>query len=209
MDYYLVDYENVGMNFMKEFDEAKEGDSIVIFYSERCKCITFDAIDSIMKKNIKLSWHKVETGTSNALDFQLSSFLGYLIGKESGNIKYHIVSNDKGFDCLCTFWKEQNKLVKRIGTQSLTKKEGSIPIVSTPALSKKKSNIASSDLATLEEIKEVLSKKDAPEVVLGIFNTYKTRQAICNGISKHFRDNNKTSEVYRKLRPLMKKKNKT
>ena len=210
MDYYLIDYENVGTSGLKKVvDLAKKEDIISIFYSENCKYIALDTIESIIEKGIKFCCYQVTTGTSNALDFQLSSFLGYLISKEGSKIKYRIVSNDKGFDCVCDFWKKQSKAVERIGTQTSTEKEKLVETTSNQTSSKKKSSVASNDLATLEEIKKVLSKKDAPEVVLDIFNTYKTKQAICNGISKHFKDSNKTGNVYKKLKPLMKAKNKT
>lgn len=142
MDYYLIDFENVGTSGLKKVvDLAKKEDIISIFYSENCKYIALDTIESIIEKGIKFCCYQVTTGTSNALDFQLSSFLGYLLRKESTNAKFYIVSNDTGFDCLCSFWGKYNKQVKRIGTQSLSKKEDFIPTTSTPTLPKKKDTV--------------------------------------------------------------------
>ena len=173
VNYYLVDFENVRTDGIKDFVGVNEGDAIIIFYSEQCKNITLDVVGNISRLNLQLSCYKVKTGTKNALDFQLSSHLGYLIGKSKDNEKYHIVSNDKGYDCLCDYWNEQNKVVDRIVLSE--------PVKDTTEPSpfaeqkKRKSKVETSDLATLEELKKVLSKEDTPEEVLVIFNQYKTK----------------------------------
>lgn len=48
-----------------------------------------------------------------------------------------------------------------------------------------------------------------PEQVLAIFNQYKSKQAICNGMAKKFKDSKKTSVIYKKLKPLLKEKHKS
>lgn len=102
MNYFLVDFENVKTDGIKKLVGTKKGDKIITF-SENCKNISLDIIENIKEQNIKLSYYKADTGTKNALDFQLSSYLGYLIGKKGDSAKYHIVSNDKGYDCLCSY----------------------------------------------------------------------------------------------------------
>lgn len=208
MNYYLIDFENIKTAGVKELVKANEGDAIIIFYSEQCKGITLDVIENITNNNVKLNCYKVKTGKKNALDFQLSSHLGYMIGKSAVDTKYHIVSNDKGYDCLCDYWKEQGVVVDRIGATEPVKELVEIKVAPTPA-PKKKSKVKTSDLATIEEIKKYLSKGDDPEEVLVIFNQYKTKQAICNGMSKKFKDSKRTSAIYKKLKPLLKEKNKT
>ena len=202
MNYYLVDFENVRTEGLKNFIGINEKDAIVIFYSEQCKNITLDVIENITRLNVSLSCCKVKTGTKNALDFQLASHLGYLIGKGE-HAKYFIVSNDKGFDCLCEYWKEQNQHVDRIALNDSTL-ENDLPVIV-----KKKSKVQSGDLATIDEILQVLSKNDSPEEVLVIFNQYKTKQAICNGMAKKFKDSKRASAIYKKLKPLLKEKNKS
>ena len=51
MNYYLVDFENVKTDGLEDMKGVGEGDSMIIFYSENCKSITLDVIDSII-----LSW---------------------------------------------------------------------------------------------------------------------------------------------------------
>lgn len=204
MKYYLVDYENVKTDGLKDLTGVKAEDVVILFYSDQCKNITLDIMDRMVKRNIKFSFCKVTTGVKNALDFQLSSHLGYLIGKDK-EAKYYIVSNDKGYDCLCEYWSKQNITVERItfkGKESQGK-------TSDKKETKKKSKVEESDIASLEEITNLLSDKDEPDVVLNIFNQYKTKQAICNGMSKHFKDSKRTSAIYKKLKPLLKEKHKS
>ena len=73
----------------------------------------------------------------------------------------------------------------------------------------KKSKVSSNDLATLDEIKALIGKDNEPAEVLKIFNQYKTKVAINNGLVKHFKDTKKVSEIYKKLKPLLKTKNKS
>ena len=208
MNYYLVDFENVRTDGIKDLKGVNEGDAIIIFYSEQCKNITLDVVENIMKLKLQYSSYKVKVGTKNALDFQLSSHLGYLIGIGETDANYYIVSNDKGFDCLCDYWKEQNISVERILLQEPSS-EVKIVEKSSSEQPKKKSKVQASDIATLEEIKKILSETDEPSEVLKIFNQYKTKQAICNGMAKKFKDSKRASAIYKKLKPLFKEKNKS
>lgn len=200
MNYFLVDFENVKIEKIIKLNNIKEQDALIIFYSENCKNIALDVMSDIAEKKLQFKGIKVKVGTKNALDFQLSSYLGYLIGIGENSDKYYIVSNDKGYDCLCDYWKKINISVERIFEQ----KSSEIKVA------KKSGNkVLSENLATMEEIEKYLSKEDMPQKVLKIFNKYKTKQAICNGISKEIRDSKKTSAIYKKLKPLLKEKKKS
>lgn len=209
MNYYLVDFENVRTDGIKDLSEVNDGDVVVIFYSDQCKNITLDVIANMTRKKISLTCFKVKTGTKNALDFQLSSYLGLLIGQEQSDANYYIVSNDKGYDCICEFWKEQSKTVERKVFSEQDKEITVAPVVKASTAEKKKRKVQASDLATIDEMKNYLSKSDSPEEVLVIFNQFKTKQAICNGMSKKFKDSKRASAVYKKLKPLLKEKNKS
>ena len=126
MNYFLVDFENVRTDGIKDLNGVQEGDVMVIFYSENCKSITLDVLDSIFTLKLKYSSFKVKVGTKNALDFQLTSYLGYLIGQGDMDTNYYIVSDDKGFEVVADFWKEQGIDVSCIslkGSLSAPKKE--------------------------------------------------------------------------------------
>ena len=131
MDYYLVDFENVKTDGLKDISKVKDGDAVIIFYSEQCRNITLDVIANMIRKKINLTCFKVKIGTKDALDFQLSSYLGLLIGQEQGDANYYIVSNDKGYDCICEFWKEQGKTVERKVFSKQDKDIIVVPVVKT------------------------------------------------------------------------------
>ena len=210
MNYFLVDYENVRTDGIKDLKGVQEGDAMVVFYSENCKSITLDVLDSIIALKLKYSSFKVKVGTKNALDFQLTSYLGYLIGQGGMDTNYYIVSDDKGFEVVADFWKEQGISVSCISLKepvAVPKKEATKETKKTEP--KKKSKVSSKDLATLDEIKALIGKDNEPTEVLKIFNQYKTKVAINNGLVKHFKDTKKVSEIYKKLKPLLKAKNKS
>ena len=225
MNYYLIDFENARIKDAADIPGLSAGDIVILFYSEGCKNISLDLVESITTKGARFLCQRIWNGTKNALDFQLSSYMGYLIGQSHDNEHFHIVSNDKGYDCLSDYWHGRKVTVVRdaysVDIQQ-NQKNGSGPVVSvaTPATPasvapstetavKKVSKIADADITTLEEIKKYLSKGDAPTQVLSFFNKYKTKQAIYNAISKQFKDSRKSGEVYKKLKPLFKEKNKT
>ena len=199
LNYYLIDFENVRTDGIRDLNGVSEGDAIILFYSEQCKNISLDVIDSIMKLKVQYSSFKAKVGTKNALDFQLAAHLGYLIGQGNNQeSKYYIVSNDKGYDCLCDYWKELDAVVERISLSE------------DPAQpKKKKSKVKASDMATIDEMKNLLSNDDMPEEVLNIFNQYKTKVAINNGLVKKFKDTKRASAIYKKLKPMLKEKNKS
>ena len=211
MNYFLVDYENVRTDGIKDLKGVQEGDVMVVFYSENCKNITLDVLDSIIALKLKYSSFKVKVGTKNALDFQLTSYLGYLIGQGGMDTNYYIVSDDKGFEVVADFWKEQGIVVSCISLKApvaVPKKEATKETKKAEP-KKKKSKVSSKDLATLDEIKTLIGKDNEPAEVLKVFNQYKTKVAINNGLVKHFKDTKKVSEIYKKLKPLLKTKNKS
>ena len=113
MKYFLVDFENIVINNVQDLPGIQTGDTVVIFFSEVCKTISLDLLASVTKCSVQLFCYKVTTGTKNALDFQLASQLGHLI-REDNLATFFIVSKDKGYDCLCNYWRSQNIPVDRI-----------------------------------------------------------------------------------------------
>ena len=66
-----------------------------------------------------------------------------------------------------------------------------------------------SNKATKEELLQYLTEEEYSDKILEIFNSYKTRVAINNGLSKEFRDSQKSSAIYKKLKGLLKEKQKS
>ena len=105
MAYYLIDFENVKSRGMEGVELLAEEDTVCIFYSDNADSMTFDL------------HRKVAVGTKNALDFQLATYLGYLIceqQREGIHPDYFIVTKDNGFTSLMVYWKAQGVPVRII-----------------------------------------------------------------------------------------------
>ena len=79
MAYYLIDFENVKSRGMEGVELLAEEDTVCIFYSDNADSMTFDLHRKLNETKAQIIYHKVAVGTKNALDFQLATYLGYLI----------------------------------------------------------------------------------------------------------------------------------
>ncbi len=102
---YLIDYENVSKDGLNGITRLTADDTVVIFYSDRADRMTFGLHRRLNETKAAVEYKKVEVGGHNALDFQLATYLGYLIAKNSSE-SYCIVSNDKGFEFLAGYWRK-------------------------------------------------------------------------------------------------------
>lgn len=109
MTVYLVDFENVRSEGLRGVEELGEGDKVVIFYSKNADAITFDVHRLLSKSRAEIETFRILRGGRNSLDFQLSTYLGYLV-MENCYSNIVIVSQDKGFLCATSFWEENGEL---------------------------------------------------------------------------------------------------
>ena len=117
MAYYLIDFENVKSRGMEGVELLTEEDTVCIFYSDNADSMTFDLHRKLNETKANIIYHKVAVGTKNALDFQLATYLGYLIcGQQNEGIQpnYFIVTKDNGFTSLMVYWKAQGVPVRII-----------------------------------------------------------------------------------------------
>ena len=115
MAYYLIDFENVKSRGMEGVELLTEEDTVCIFYSDNADSMTFDLHRKLNETKANIIYHKVAVGTKNALDFQLATYLGYLICEQQrGGIHpdYFIVPKDNGFTSLMVYWKAQGVPVR-------------------------------------------------------------------------------------------------
>jgi len=112
MAIFLVDYENVHSNGFNGINQLSENDLIIVFYTKEVKQIPIDLHLKLQNAKAKIEYLKAENGRKNALDFQLTSYLGYLISKNS-NESYYIVSNDQGYKVLTSFWTKKKFLLNQ------------------------------------------------------------------------------------------------
>lgn len=125
--HFLVDSENVNDNWLMLFDMADEDDEIVVFYTKKSPHMSYMSVIRLIENNkINIRFEESYEGT-NALDFQLVSYMGYLMGcagsfsenkcdaasAESCADEYIIMSNDTGYDPAVRFWKDKGFAVRR------------------------------------------------------------------------------------------------
>lgn len=125
--HFLVDSENVNDNWLMLFDMADEDDEIVVFYTKKSPHMSYMSVIRLIENNkINIRFEECYEGT-NALDFQLVSYMGYLMGcggacsenecdaasAETGADEYIIMSNDTGYDPAVRFWKDKGFAVRR------------------------------------------------------------------------------------------------
>ena len=102
MRLFLIDYENVNSAGLHGIGQASEGDRIILFYSHAANTLSFEIMDEMMDAKILPERVCLEKTGKNALDFQLVTFLGYLIAKEKAD-EYFIISRDAGYQSAITF----------------------------------------------------------------------------------------------------------
>jgi len=181
MSVFLIDYENVSTSGLDGLHTRTTSDQIFIFYTENADRLTFDIHQKLIACQAVIQYIKVEAGSKNALDFQLATYLGYLIAGNTSR-SYYIVSKDNGFDSVQNFWKKNHVSVLRI-----------------PNLDVETSRSEHEELRT--KLQEILDSKDI-QVVFGMIDKYKTKQGLNNALMKQF-DNKRTSEIYRVIKPYI------
>lgn len=117
MAIYLVDTENTSQWWTICQEHMQTGDKVILFYtkSSESHLDDFSMFDALSKLSIPVQFVKCYRGTTgdNSLDFQLVSYLGYLIAQDDTQV-YYIVTNDGGYDAVVSFWQQKNVHVLRI-----------------------------------------------------------------------------------------------
>lgn len=187
MAIYFIDYENVHVDGLKGVAKLSEEDLVCIFYSEKANTLTFGLHRRLLESKAKIEYIKVSTGTPNSLDFQLTSILGYKIAKEE-NQEYVIVSKDKGFDSTVEFWNKRKIDITRV--ENIT------------------TDVQNSKNELVQEIISLIGKdneKYAPNIYKAL-SERKSKEGVHNYLMKELHDNKKVTELYKKIKPLLKDK---
>lgn len=187
MAIYFIDYENVHVDGLKGVAKLSEDDSVCIFYSEKANTLTFGLHRRLLESNAKIEYIKVSIGTPNSLDFQLTSILGYKIAKNEGQV-YVIVSKDKGFDSTVDFWRKKKIEISRV--EDIT------------------TDVQNSKNELIQEIISLVGT-DNEEYAQNIFEALterKSKNGVHNYLMQELHDNKKVTELYKKIKPLLKEK---
>ena len=184
-NYYLVDYENVGSDGLKGVYKLEADSTVCVFYSKNADRVSPELNLQLKETKARVIYHCVEVGIKNALDFQLSTFLGGVITENHGRrINYFIVSRDNGFGSLVHYWREKN-----------------IPVDITPEISAPGIYYGAGELVM--KITDLTGDiLNAPAIAEAVRNSA-TKTEVNNALQKLFRGNRKSGEIYRAIRPLI------
>lgn len=207
--YYLIDVENCGNRWV-DFYSRGSAYRYLLFYTQHSSSVPLQKILESCKesigstKSMDCTYQQFESIADacscieffscwpgkDAADMQLSSYLGYLLSHTKSGDKVIILSNDKGFDTVCMFWKARGFGVSR---QSL---DGTAPAQAETYAAKE----------CRELIETYLKKKDkkyAKDIVI-LLGKEKDLQIIYQSLVKTH-GQQKGSQLYKQVRPLAKK----
>ena len=125
---YLIDTENIGSAWTEVLPLVGRNDEILLFYTVNSPGIPYRDLQQIMSHLDQMELIPCNTGR-NGLDFQLSSYLGYLL-RSSTKTQYIILSKDTGYDPLIQFWKEKGVDIARCAVHEvieLRAREADVP----------------------------------------------------------------------------------
>lgn len=201
MAYYLIDYENVHVAGLNGIGSLTEDDKVVIFYSDNSDSLTFGLHRRLMTASCEIIYQKVETGTKNALDFQLSSYLGYIINENEKEIKYFIVTKDNGFSVLVTYWQKKKICMEIISDVAGNKNPVAVVV---PKVVEKKAPSNESQDELKKAVSQVVNSKADIDFVISTVKQCKTRNAISNKFNSHFKNGKKTHKIFTAIKPFIK-----
>lgn len=118
---FLIDYENVADAGVVGVDTLTADDTVIIFYGSKIKSVAYESLIAITSSAASIEHLKAEKTAKNYLDFQLTTYLGYKLGKEHFD-EICVVSKDSGFDAVVDFWMEKGYSIRRQDAVVVTEK---------------------------------------------------------------------------------------
>lgn len=113
---YFWDSENLGTDILRRVEELDKSDKLYIFYSSNSSKASFNLVNKIRNAKCYIEFIECETGTPNAMDFKIVSFIGLKIGgykHKKNKHRYIILSKDTGYDTTIRFLQEKNININR------------------------------------------------------------------------------------------------
>lgn len=182
MAIYLIDFENVHSDGLKGIEQLAQTDICYVFYSEHAGVLTFNIHKKIIESKAKIYYVEAQVGMKNALDFQLVSYLGYMI-RENQEASYCVISNDRAFALVADFWKK-----KGVDVASAVSLAAAVRL--------KENEKTASQLASL------IPDKEEREFVAKCIEELSTKQGINNRIAKKY-GTTRAGEIYKLIKPLI------
>jgi len=199
---YLIDSENVGSTWtgLLQKDEDFE---LYICVTENAKSLNYSLLKELtVKPRHRINIIECEPG-KNSLDFYLSSYLGYLIGKNRHSA-YVVVSQDTGYDHVIEYWNREGYDVKRIDTKPEPVKMTKTPRKKVEVRKEKK--VEPKPEAKIDSEKRIIVKDTTKEDKIKV-ETVKQTEPVKKQSSKKKspkKETNKTDESLNYLKTLLK-----
>lgn len=152
MAIYLIDYENTGVKGLYGIEKLQEDDLIVVFYGPKTGAVPFDDHVRISSAVSHVEYIKTSKTAKNYLDFQLTTYLGYLVA-HTGIKEYCVISKDGGYDSVVDFWKARGMSIVRRETISVDK-----PVKQTVHRTKKQA-VVENENENIKSVPESIRKK--------------------------------------------------
>lgn len=194
MAFYLIDYENVNADGMQGVELLSEADHVLIFYSEHADRLTFELHRKLNESAAQVEYIKVGTNKKHALDFQLVSFLGYLLAKHEDE-RFFIISRDNGFRNVINFWEEKDvTIVQLTSIQQSTEKEE--PEIEVELL------FEDDDDGLQYQVMTATGKTEFAADIADCIRSSENRQELHNALAARFRSDN-VGEIYKQVKHLL------
>ena len=177
---YLIDFENVHSDGLKGIELLDKTEKCYIFYSEHAGVLTFNMHKRITESKADIFYVEAQVGMKNALDFQLVSYLGYMI-REAPDEDYCVISNDKAFELVGRFWQEK-----------------SVNVFSAVEQAK----ITGGCNKLHSELEKLIPDREERDFVEKCINELSTKSGINNRIVKKY-GTTRAGEIYKLIKPLL------
>lgn len=204
--FYLIDFENVHDDGLKNINTLTESDHVHIFFTKNANRVGLGIFHAT---EAHIDSHEVPAG-GQSLDMHLVSYLGYLLGKsKEGTCSYIIVSKDKDYDNIIAFWREKGiKSISREekipGSNVVSQKKTTMPVATTTTKQTINSKIKAGMAYELygDDRSELNEYMQHGLIRLGYPG--KTANSICKCVVAHCNDERMLSEIYNDLKEKFK-----
>ncbi|MDE5763909.1 MAG: hypothetical protein K2I00_02980 [Ruminococcus sp.] len=188
MSYFLIDYENAGAEGLNGLTKLTENDNLILFYSEIKSTMTFTLHRTLNESRVAIKYCNIDSDTENALDFLLSSYLGYLIGKspELQNEQFYIISQNKRFDILRKCWstKVPVSIIPQICMADLKETSKNSPENKEKTDEKIKPKETKENFTIMQMLSSVSGISEYIPQIMNIINTYRTKEKLNAELTK-------------------------
>lgn len=186
------------MTGLQGLDKLTKNDIVYLFYSKNTPHLPMELVKTINECKALIEPIKSDIG-KNAMDFIIATFLGYKVHEYGTRDNYFILSKDKGYQPLVSFWEDWNaKLVSSL-----------LQVVKPTKTSKTIKKVAGGknkeDQALRCNIGRVLSgyQKTLKHSVVDIIETSKNKTEVNNKLVKLLNDTKEAGKIYKLIKDFI------